>query len=144
MASTAAIGARMGRDPGGALKNLLRRMVRDGAAEQQWFRYGLTVDGTPATMEQARTASASRTLRGAGCYGFRITGGQAGGSNADTGVDQAASEPLYARLFPGGQGDVERWAAKWGELTAAGYPATCADPETLLAVARVCRGARVP
>ena len=53
-------------------------------------------------------------------------------------------EPLYARLFPGGQGDVERWAAKWGELTAAGYPATCADPETLLAVARVCRGARVP
>jgi hypothetical protein len=53
-------------------------------------------------------------------------------------------EPLYARLFPGGPRDVDRWCAKWDELTAAGYPATCTDPETLLAVARVCRGAPVP
>jgi hypothetical protein len=52
-------------------------------------------------------------------------------------------EPLYRRLFPRGQRDVETWLAKWRKLTATGYPDKCTDPETLLAVAQVCRDTKM-
>jgi Resolvase, N terminal domain/Recombinase zinc beta ribbon domain len=72
----------------GSAKHLLRRMAADGAVERQRLPYGTAVANGIMTVEEARTASASKSLRGAGCHGFRITGGTDG---ADPGVDRPAT-----------------------------------------------------